>query len=225
MPKNILGKEVLLSLEEIVFPGHSALIIVDAQNDFCSPGGSLHGMNLSGAEITEACVNRSALLLEAARRAGVMVVYTQATNVPDAVYKSGPDLRRKIEYLDPEEPRICIDGTWGHEIAAALKPLPEEILIRKHRHNSFTGTELDVLLRSNGIKTLVVTGVTTERCVLATVLGAIAKDYYVVVPPDCVAAPNPDMHKAALLVISGNLCKEGTADSGRIIEAWRRCEK
>jgi nicotinamidase-related amidase len=83
------------------------------------------------------------------------------------------------------------------------------------------GTELDVVLRSNGMKTVIVTGVTTERCVLATVSGAIAHDYYVVVPRDCVASQKVDMHNAGLLAISGNLLKEGVTDSSKIIELWR----
>ena len=222
MTRTVFGKELFMSLEEILYPGHSALIVVDAQNDFCSPGGCIDRLNPATRKVMESYVERSAHLLEAAREAGVMVIYTQATNDPDGIYKSAPDLRRKIEYLDPESPHICTDGTWGHDIVDRLKPLPREKIIRKHRHSSFAGTELDIVLRSNGKKSLVVTGVTTERCVLATVTGAIAYDYYVVVPPDCVAAPDGEMHDAAIKVISGNLCKEGMADSRRIIRIWGR---
>ena len=221
MARTVFGKELFMTLEEILSPGHTALILVDPQNDFCSPGGYIDRLNPAVRDIMESYMESSAHLLEAARDAGVMVIYTQATNDPDGIYKSAPDLRRKIEYLDPGSPSICTEGTWGHDIVDRLRPLPREKIIRKHRHSSFMGTELDMLLRSNGIKSLVVTGVTTERCVLATVTGAIAHDYYVVVPPDCVAAPDAGMHEAAIKVISGNLCKEGMADSGRIIRAWK----
>ena len=221
MAKMVSGKEVLMTLEEIVRPGHTALIIVDPQNDFCSAGGCVDRLNPSARGVMESYIENSVPLLQTARKAGVMVIYTQATNDPAGIYKSAPDIRRKIEYLDPENPHICIDGSWGHEIVDRLKPLPGEKIIRKHRHSSFAGTELDMLLRSNGIRSLVITGVTTERCVLATVTGAIAHDYYVVVPPDCVAAPNTKMHDAALPIISGNLCREGMADSHRIIRAWQ----
>lgn len=221
MAKTIFGKEVYMTLEEIVSPRHTALIIVDAQNDFCSPGGCVNRLYPAARDIMESYIEHSARLLEAARGVGVLVIYTQATNDPGGVYKSAPDIRRKMEYLDPETPLICIDGTWGHEIVDRLKPLSQEVVIRKHRHNSFAGTEMDMLLRSNDIKSLVITGVTTERCVLATIAGAIAGDFYVVVPPDCVAAPSVKMHDAALLVISGNLCKEGMADSKRIVNAWQ----
>jgi nicotinamidase-related amidase len=220
MSNRILNKEILTSLRELVSPQHTALIIVDAQNDFCSPGGFVD--KLSGADMRffqlsiECLVN----LLRSARQTHTMIVYTQATNRQDLIFKSAPDIARKIEYLDPTNPLLCIEGKWGYEIIDILKPLPGEIVIKKQRHSSFEGTELDILLRSNGIKTVIVTGFTTERCVLATVTGAIAKDYYVVVAKDCVAAPRVDMHNAALLVIQGNLCKHGVVDSKQIIEIW-----
>ncbi|MBW1802390.1 MAG: cysteine hydrolase [Deltaproteobacteria bacterium] len=220
--KTILGKNVFMTLEEIISPGHTALIIVDAQNDFCSSGGCIDRLSPPARGIMESYMEHSAPLLDAARKAGVMIIYTQATNHESGIYKSGPDLRRKIEYLDPENPLICIDGTWGHDIVNDLKPLPREIVIKKHRHNSFAGTELDMILRSHRIESLIITGVTTERCVLATIVGAIAHDYYVVVPVDCVAAPKREVHDAALLVIAGNLCEEGVVDSGAIIDAWKR---
>jgi len=221
MSKVVFGKELLTTLSELVSPKHTALVIVDAQNDFCSPGGCIARLNPAITGIMKPYIQNSAKLLAAARQAGLLIIYMQATNNSLGIFKSGPDILRKIEYLDPDRPLICVDGTWGHQIVDRLKPLPHEIIIKKRRHNSFVGTELDLLLRSNGIKSLIITGVTTERCVLGTVTGAIAHDYYVVVPKDCVAAPNIEMHNAALLVISGNLCKEGMTDSGTIIKIWQ----
>lgn len=221
MPKIVFGKEVFTTLDEFVLPQHTALIVVDAQNDFCSPGGCIDQLVSPNMEMVQSAVDHLAGLLAAARQAKIMIIYTQATNYPDGIFKSAPDLARKIEYLNPDSPLICVDGEWGHQIVDKLKPLPDEIIIKKHRHNSFMGTELDILLRSNRIKTLIITGFTTERCVLATITGAIAHDYYVVVPQDCVTAPKVEMHNAALVVISGNLRKEGVTDSVQIINAWR----
>jgi len=222
MTKTVFGKEVFTALEELVLPRHTALVVVDAQNDAFSPGGCFDQLDSSNIETMKSSIDHLVGLLAAARQAKIMVIYTQATNYPNYIFKSGPDLARKIEYLDPDSSLICVEGTWGHQIVDKVKPLPNEIIIKKHRHSSFMGTELDMLLRSNGIKTVIVTGGTTERCVLATITGAIAYDYYVVVPKDCVASPYVEMHNAALLVISGNLCKEGETDSSQIINAWRR---
>ena len=220
MAETVFGKTVLMTLDEMTRPEHTALMIIDAQNDFCSPGGCLDRQVPSLGSIMGPYIEASEKLLKTARSRDLLIIFTQATNHEGAMFKSGPDIRRKMEYLDPRSPLICIDGTWGHEIVDPLRPLPGEVIIRKHRHNSFAGTELDMLLRSNGVRSLIVTGVTTERCVLATITGAIARDYYVVVPGDCVAAPDSRMHAAALLVISGNLCREGMVDSAEIIKAW-----
>ena len=222
MSKTILNKEILTSLQEMILPRHTALIIVDAQNDFCSPGGCFAQLKSSNMELTQSALERLGDLLAAARRARLMVIYTQATNLPSLIFRSPPDIARKLEYLDPDRPLICVEGGWGYQIVDGLKPLPDEIIIKKHRHNSFVGTELDLLLRSNGIKTVIVTGFSTERCVLATVTGAIAHDYYAVVPGDCVASPYVEMHHAALTVISGNLSREEWTDAGRIISLWKR---
>ena len=222
MPVIAFGKEMLTTLEEIVLPQHTALIVVDAQNDFCSPGGCFDRLESSNMEMMQPCVNRLAELLEAARQAKTMIVYIQATNYLNYVFKSAPSLAYIIESLNPDSPQICIDGGWGHQIVDKLKPLPDELIIKKHRHSSFAGTGLDMLLRSNEIKTVIVTGVATERCVLATVCGAIAHDYYVVVSTDCVASASVEMHNATLLVMSGNLLKESMTDSTQIINAWQR---
>jgi nicotinamidase-related amidase len=221
MSKMVFGKEVFTTLEELVVPKHTALIIVDAQNDFCSPGGCFDQLPESDMKLMTPFINRTKSLLSAARRAKLIVIFTKATNYPGGMYKSAPDLARKTEYLDPDSPLICAYGEWGDQIIDELKPLPAEIIISKHRHNSFIGTELDLVLRSNGIKTVIITGVATERCVLATITGAIGHDYYVVVPRDCVASPKIDMHDATLLVVSGNLLKAGVTDSSNIIKVWQ----
>jgi nicotinamidase-related amidase len=221
MSKVAFGKQVFTTMEELVAPRHTALIIVDAQNDFCCPGGCLDQLPSSDMKLMRSFIENTKALLSAARRAKVMVIFTKATNYPGGPYKSPPDLARKTEYLDPDSPLICAYGSWGDRIIEDLRPQAEEIIINKHRHNSFMGTEMDIVLRSNGMKTVIVTGVTTERCVLATVTGAIAHDYYVVVPRNCVASQKMEMHNAALLVISGNLLKEGVTNSSEIIEVWQ----
>jgi nicotinamidase-related amidase len=222
MSKVIFNKEILTTLEEFISPQHTALIIVDAQNDFCSPGGCFSQLKSADMEMTKSALERLAEVLAAARRARLMIIYTQAANPPSLIFKSPPDIARKLEYLNPDSPLICVEGEWGYQIVDELKPLPDELIIKKHRHSSFAGTPLDMLLRSNGIKTVIITGFSTERCVLATVTGAIANDYYVVVPEDCVASPYVEMHHAALTVISGNLCREEMTDSRQIISLWQR---
>lgn len=222
MSQKVLCKEVLATLEEFILPQRTALILVDMQNDFCSPKGYFGKLKSSDMASMNPCIENLKKLLEAARQRKVMVIYTKATNHPEGAFRSAPDLMRKLDSRNPDNLLTCIDGSWGHEIVDELKPLSKEIIIKKYRHNSFIGSPIDILLRTNGIETVIVTGVTTERCVLATVAGAIARDYYVVVPRDCVASLNLEIHKAALLAMSANLSKAEMSDSTAIIKIWSR---
>ena len=73
--------------------------------------------------------------------------------------------------------------------------------MKKYRSSAFWGTNLDLLLRSNGIRSLIVTGCTTEGCVESTARDALFNDYYVVVVEDCVASDDPAQHEASLLLM------------------------
>lgn len=221
MSKVVFGKELFTKLKEIVSPQHTALVIVDLQNDFCSPGGFFDQSKLLDSGPIKSCINQLSRLLAEARKLNEMIVFIQHTNYARDVFKAAPDLARKIEYWSPDSSFMSVEGTWGHKIVDELRPLAGEIIIQKHRHNSFMGTSLDMMLRSNGIKTVIVTGTATEICVLATVTGAIAHDYYVVVPRDCVVTASADLNEAALKVISSNLSKEEMTDSRDIIKVWQ----
>jgi nicotinamidase-related amidase len=73
--------------------------------------------------------------------------------------------------------------------------------VRKYRSSGFWGTNLDMLLRSNGIKTVVVGGCTTEGCVESTARDAMFNDFYVVIAEDCVASDDKAQHEASMLLM------------------------
>jgi nicotinamidase-related amidase len=81
-----------------------------------------------------------------------------------------------------------------------MEPRADEPVIVKHRYSAFRDTGLDVLLRANGIRTIIVGGVTTNCCVESTVREAAMHDFYVVVAEDCVAVKDriADLHAASL---------------------------
>jgi nicotinamidase-related amidase len=106
-----------------------------------------------------------------------------------AARRDGPPLR----YTVPDTP--------GHEFAREFAPLPGELVVRKYRSSGFWGTNLDMLLRSNGIKTVVMSGCTTEGCVESTARDAMFNDYYVVIPEDCVASDDRAQHEASMLLM------------------------
>jgi len=74
-------------------------------------------------------------------------------------------------------------------------------VVRKYRSSAFFGTNLDLLLRSNGIKTVVIGGCTTEGCVESTARDAMFSDFYVVVATDGVASDDREQHAASLLLM------------------------
>ena len=90
----------------------------------------------------------------------------------------------------------------GCTIMPGLEDARDFVVDTKKRYDCFVGTDLDFVLRTHGINTLIVTGVNTNSCVLSTVAAACSKDYVVIVASDCVdTMDGPDMHEAALACI------------------------
>jgi nicotinamidase-related amidase len=219
----VAGKSVLTELEEIAAPGHTALVVVDMQNDLCDERGSFarQGADLSAYP---AVIERQRALIDAARAAGVLVAFVRATTLPHDLSRSPAqilfELRMKESYAHPsEEFEFCVPGTWGHEVIDALDRRPDDFTVDKHRSSAFVGTNLDLVLRSNGIRTVVVTGCTTEGCVDSTVRDAGFADYYPVVPRDCVASDNPKLHEAAMVILEAY--RAVVCDSAELERVWR----
>ncbi len=193
------------TLDELVHPNHTALLVVDMQNDFTHPDGyyARRGIDLT---MIRAIVPKIQQLLHAARRAGVMVFYSVHTILPG--YRSDSPLWLSIhaaaglERLDQED-FYSLDGTWGQQIVDDLTPTGGDIVLKKFRANAFIGTPLDTLLRSNSIHTLVVTGQVTQGCVENTVRMARDLDYYGILVRDCVASTRLQNHEATLTNLSG----------------------
>jgi nicotinamidase-related amidase len=97
--------------------------------------------------------------------------------------------------------RYTEQGDAGREFVDELVPGDGELVVPKWRSSGFWGTSLDLLLRSNGIETVVVSGCTTEGCVESTARDALFNDYYVVIVEDCVASDDRAQHDASLLLM------------------------
>ena len=210
----IRGKMVYESLEEVIDPKHTALMIIDMQNGLASPEGytARHG-KFSIAHQRE-ILPRVEQLLKGAREMGICIVHVQVvfdrnggSSSPAWLYMSsrlrdlgahwghpmGNDRRTSEETL--------IDGTWEAEIIPELAPLPDEIVVKKHRNTAFVNTRMDQILKSNRIESLVVTGTSTAGCVLATCLDALWNDYYTVVVSDAIADGFPERHAAGVAIL------------------------
>jgi len=89
-------------------------------------------------------------------------------------------------------------GTKGSEVVDDLKPQPMDIILPKRRFSAFFKTDLDQTLRVFGVDSIIVTGMTTEVCVLMTVLDGLSHDFSVILLEDCSASRNKEFHKGCL---------------------------
>lgn len=199
------GKAVFTELAELVDPAHTALLLIDMQRDFVEPDGMFASLGLDVSMYRESRPVLAGLLREA-RRASVLVIHVQNTALPDRMSDSPAQIRFNLRmHADRRSGaaplRYSVPGTRGHDFVSELAPLPDELVVRKYRSSAFFGTNLDLLLRSNGIKTVVVGGCTTEGCVESTARDAMFSDFYVVIAVDCVASDDREQHEASLLLM------------------------
>ena len=198
--RELFGKRVLETDEEVLDPRHTALVVVDMQNDFGHPDGHFARAGVDISPVT-AVLPRVAALVERGRRRGVLVVWVKQTTLPDGRSDSPAWLAFKSRHTADFDTAYTLEGTWGQDLLAPLAPQGDEPVVRKFRSSAFTNTNLDALLRANGIETVVVCGCMTEGCVEATARDAGYHDYYVAVAEDAIASNTPVFHDAALLVM------------------------
>jgi nicotinamidase-related amidase len=181
---NVKIPEMEIKEDVILDPSKTAVVVVDMQNDFVKPNGKLY---VPTAQATVPAIRK---LLEKARDANVPIIYTQ-----DWHFKNDPEFRVWGEH--------CVMNTWGAEIIDELKPMPDDILIRKRRYDAFFGTDLDYVLRHVvHADTLVIVGTVANICVLHTAGSAALNWYNVVVPIDGISALDEFDYYAALRQIT-----------------------
>ncbi|RYE08246.1 MAG: cysteine hydrolase [Hyphomicrobiales bacterium] len=190
----------LTTLERKIAPAHTAVIVVDMMNAFCSRDG--HAAN-SGRNIDECEIVAGVLppFLAAARDAGVLVIFVRNVYSTDAnfylsdVWLEHADRRRGGH---GSRTPICEPGSWSGEFFGDVQPQDDDPIVVKHRYSAFHNTDLETVLRANGIRTIVLTGVVTNVCVETTAREGYVRDYYVVVPEDGTGAYSPEDKAASL---------------------------
>jgi len=207
---------ILEKLSDRVASAHTALVLIDMQNDFCLRG---FGADRAGRDVSAAAeiIPSVARLLAAARSGGVSIAHVGFLTLADHRSDSGPWLAQRRRSSFSSE-RLCMEGTDGAAFVAELSPTPGEWVVMKHRYSAFTGTGLDLLLRSRSIKTVVITGVSTNACIESTARAAFELDYYVCVPPECVASWDRRLHEATLANVNHRLGLTPPMDE--ILEVW-----
>lgn len=207
--------QILSSLSEIADPRHSALIIIDAQHDFCSEKGAVaQRFGLDMKEIREA-VPRLNKFIEACREAGVFVVWVREIfsdkrmhSNQKALWGAGDDI-----WLIRE------DGKGIDWYEGMIPPLETEPVVTKWQYDAFQGTDLERMLQSRGIKTLLMTGFITNVCVESTARHGYEKGYYIVLAEDCAGTPTPAEHEAAVFNIKTYYGHAATSDE--ITALWQ----
>ncbi|MBK5333968.1 MAG: isochorismatase family protein [Ilumatobacteraceae bacterium] len=203
--------------EPFTFEAHTtAVIVVDMQNDFGDPAGMFGraGIDLTGIRGT---IEPTSKVLAAARRAGILVVYLKMAFRPDLSDSGAPHAPTWLKHVrmnagdhvtapDGTASRILVRDTWNSEIVPELAPKPDDVVVYKHRFSGFFETDLDAILKSRDISTLVFTGCTTSVCVESTIKDAMFLDYHCLLLEDCTAeAIGADLprtnHDASLLVV------------------------
>lgn len=178
-------------------PRSTAVVVVDMQNAFIDPKGSLARMGVP-VERTRLPVPHIRRVLAAARAAKAPVIHLRFVLRRDfsdigALGRTFPALR---------ELGHCAEGSWDAQFYPGMEPEAGEHVVDKNRFSGFFGTDLDTLLRCLRVDTLVVTGVATNVCVESTVRDAYCRDYRVVVPREATGSYAEQMEEASLATLA-----------------------
>ena len=202
------------SLEEIVDPAQTAVLVVDVQNDFIHSDGS-HARAGRDVRPMQAVVPNILTLAECARQAGARIVWIRTEHTDWS--NSEAWLERHRRSHDVRRLPTCAEGSWGAEFYA-VEPESGEPIVTKHRYSAFLNTDLDLLLRSQEIRSVVIAGVVTNVCVESTARDAAMRNYRTVVLSDCTAAPTEDEHRASLHTLENYFGYVAT--TAELFEAW-----
>ena len=152
----IIGRERGFVFEvESLHAGKTAVIVVDMQNAFVAEGSPIY------SDMGNKLLEPMAVFLDQCRQKGFRVIYTEDCKLPG-------------------KSNILQDGLPGIEIHPIVRPKEKEAVVRKYHYSGFFGTNMDILLRADGIDTVAIAGVCTDVCCLSTARDAMFLGYRVI---------------------------------------------
>lgn len=194
-----MTKNLLTTLKDLVRPQHSAVVVIDMQNDFCHKDGffskgkpdSRGTRDLSPMEkIAPNLIN----FLDAARSVGTKI-YSIRSFLDDHYL---PPMMRLRNLRVGYSRTLCAEGEWGSEQFDGFEPQPGDTIITKHVYSAFIGTNFKDILEKDKIKTIIVTGGATNVCCESTIRDGCMLGFYVVAPRDCLACYSREDHEKSL---------------------------
>lgn len=207
MPKGGIYTE----LPEIAAPERSMLIVWDMQNAL-----------VSRAFNKDEMLGSVGAMLATARKIQVPVVYTKITPLPPR-FQSPAAIAAQMKRMgtkDVSKLRSWFgDDPKALEIADAVAPRPEDIVLNKNTASVFLGTNIDYIARYGGIETLIFTGISTERGIESSVREALNRGYYAVVVADGVSSSDKSAHERSLTSLR-TMCE--VVPHGDILKVWDR---
>jgi nicotinamidase-related amidase len=217
MARTVLGHRIPETLKERLETGPAALLVIDLQNDFIHPDGYWPS-RLGSAGLGRVVAPIDALATQA-RAAGTSVCFTKVSQLADGKLASPVWIADNLR--NGAEPLHCMRETWGWQLVDELRVEPEDLVLEKYRRSAFEGTNLSALLRARGVTVLVVCGVAASGCVEATIRAAIEKDYFVVVPADCVADGTVEQTEQCLVRFRRLVSPDAVTTSSELSAIWR----
>lgn len=188
------------------FGADTALLVIDMQRDFLDPRGYAAQAGLD-VEVLRGAIPGVQTLLAAARRQGLLIVHTREGHRPDLSDCPPTKLQRSARAgaaIGSAGPlgRLLVRGEYGHDFIDELTPQAGECVVDKPGYSAFHQTDLEQILRVRGIRTLILSGVTTEVCVHSTLRSAVERGYACWVAADGCASADARLHQAALDMIA-----------------------
>ncbi len=176
-------------------PRHTALVLIEYQNDFTSEGGSLHGAVKSVMNATQMLPN-TIDTVKRARALGATIVHAPISFTPDYHELTSEPYGILKGVVESKSFR---KDTWGAQIVDELKPEAQDIVIEGKRGlDGFASTNLDFILRSRGITNIALSGFLTNCCVESTMRTGYEKGYNVITLKDCTATMSEEEQRLAV---------------------------